>query len=450
MKVTFIQPPVEDFYSTPVRRQPLGLLYLAGIAHQAGWETTLINGHSPKKKMIGLPAEFDYLKPWMDFPESEYRFPFKHYYHFGLSDEEIIRQIRQNPSDLFAVSSLFTPYFEETSRILNFIRKIHPHSTIIVGGPHVSLYPNYFLDLEQADYAMIGEAEGTFAQFLTALKGNDSSALCSMPNLLSRSHRQGKTLAPPVHINQIPFPQRDLLKDRDFKFYKTRGVSLIYSRGCPNSCSFCTSRFVFGSGYRQRQIESILEEIDLCVKNHQVRVFNFEDDNLFQNSKKAVELLENLIHYQERNNIQLDFTAMNGVSIESMNKNILRLMKQAGFKEINLSLVTASLINQKKLSRPFDTLRFSKIAQFAKEMGFNIRAYFILGLPFQTREEIEETLKFLKQLQIKAVPSVFYNVTIPDPNQWKIQRSSAFANETEHFSRKQLLYYFNKTIRGDF
>lgn len=125
-------------------------------------------------------------------------------------------------------------------------------------------------------------------------------------------------------------------------------------------------------------------------------------------------------------------------------------MKQAGFKEINLSLVTASLINQKKLSRPFDTLRFSKIAQFAKEMGFNIRAYFILGLPFQTREEIEETLKFLKQLQIKAVPSVFYNVTIPDPNQWKIQRSSAFANETEHFSRKQLLYYFNKTIRGDF
>ena len=134
---------------------------------------------------------------------------------------------------------------------------------------------------------------------------------------------------------------------------------------------------------------------------------------------------------------------MNGISIEQLDEEILNLMKQAGFRELNISLVSYSEQLQKLYDRPFNSQKFADIADIAKGLGMNVRSYFILGLPSQTKEEIEDTISFLKSLDVKIFPSVYYNVNT-HKDQWKMQRSSAFFNETEHLCRDDLFNLYNR------
>lgn len=427
MKVTFIQPPIQDFYSTPVRRQPLGLLYLAGIAHAAAWDTALINGHSPKSKIMLLPPEMEYLKPY--FQGEKPLFPFRHYYHFGLSFQEIKRQIKENPSDLFAVSSLFTPYYQEAERVMRLVKEIYPGVPVAAGGGHATLYPDRLLDLGLADFVIAGEGETGFAALLSYLKTGDTEFL-KKPSLLlkDRDFEIIHEISPVLNLDTLPFPRRELLKDRDFKFYQKRGVSLLFSRGCPNACSFCVSSKIFGKTYRCRAGISVLQEMRFCFEKWGVTVFNFEDDNFFRNPAQTEALLKEIIRFKKNPGIDFDLTAMNGMSVEHMTAESVELLKRAGFNELNLSLAVFKAEDQKKLSRPFNTAKFEEIALKALKEKMNVRAYFILGLPGQTRRGVLETLYYLKSLKVKPIPSVYYRVTDCPEEFWKIQRSSAFAN----------------------
>jgi len=217
---------------------------------------------------------------------------------------------------------------------------------------------------------------------------------------------------------------------------------MITSRGCPNRCDFCTGKIIWGKSYRVRSIESVLSEIDECINKFDVKIINFEDDNIFALKSRSVELLKEMYNFQRLLNVGLDFTAMNGISIEQLDEEILNLMKQAGFRELNISLVSHSERLQKQYNRPFNSQKFADIANIAKGLGMNVRSYFILGLPDQTKEEIEDTISFLKSLDVKIFPSVYYNVNT-HKDQWKMQRSSAFFNETEHLCRDDLFYLYN-------
>ncbi len=442
----FINPPIEDFYYTPIRRQPLGLLYLISALKKAGCEIDLINGHSKKKKIIPLPEQLSYLNEYIRCNDDDTAFPFKDYYHFGLSFQEIKRQIKAATAECFFISSLFTTYYEEVEQIIDIIQAEKPHAKIVVGGYHAALYPEYYLRELNVSYVIAGEGDTAIIQLLDYLNGKTS--LHSVQNLIYLKdgliHRNN--LYYEQDLNQFPFPARTYLKNRDFNMYGKKAVSLIASRGCPNKCQFCSSREMWGNSYRKRTANSIINEIDYCVRKYEVEWFNFEDDNLFVSRAQALKLLSALYDYKRKQHPAIQFTAMNGISIEKLDEEIIYLMSQAGFQEINLSLVTKSTSLQKYISRPFHTEKFAEIVTLAKKYQLKVRAYFILGLPEQSKQEIESTIAFLRSFHISMFPSIYYNVKAPK-NQWKAQRSSAFFNETEHLSRQDLIYYFNYAHR---
>ena len=442
VRICFINPPIEDFYSTSIRRQPLGILYIISSVKAAGHHVSLINCHSPKKHKLPIPVELSYLEKYISNRNPALLFPFKDYYHFGLSFQEIERQIKATNANMYFISSLFTPYFQETDEIIHIIKRVNPHSKIVVGGYHAALYPEYYLENLKVDFVIEGEGEQSSVHLLDSLINNKD--LLKVPNLAylekNKIIKTGKNNI--KDINTIPFPARDFLKDRDFKMYRTRAVSMITSRGCPNRCDFCTGKIIWGKKYRVRNIDSVLSEIDECMKKFNVKIINFEDDNIFAQKSRAVDLLQEMINYQKTHAADIDFTAMNGISIEHLDEEILILMKQTGFRELNISLASYSERLQNLYNRPFDSQKFADIAIIAKRLGMNVRSYFILGLPGQTKEEIKDTINFLKSLNIKIFPSVYYNVNTPK-DQWKMQRSSAFFNETEHLRRDDLLDLYN-------
>ncbi len=446
MRACFINPPVRDFYSTSIRRQPLGLLYLMAAVRSAGHEAVLINGHSPGKRVIPLPDEFSYLSGYIGHPDPRYRFPFRNYSHFGLSFQEIHRRVKEAKADVIFIPSLFTPYHRETETVIELAKEAAPGAPVVTGGYHAALYPEYHLREAGADFVVPGEGEAAAAAIMDCVgSGGDISRV---PGIISLDRgavvRRGEGGV--VDIDSLPLPARDALADRDFSVYRKRAAAMITSRGCPNRCGFCTVHAVWGGTYRVRSVAPVIAEVRECSERFNVSMINFEDDNLFASRERAAALLEELIAFQESAGTRLDCTAMNGVSLEQMDEDILSLMAKAGFGELNISLMSHSAELQKKQGRPFESGHFGRIARAARKLGMNVRAYFILGLPGQTKDEVRDTVAFLRGLGVKFFPSVYYNVRAPR-NEWMLQRSSAFFNETEELSRDDLIMLFNECCR---
>lgn len=442
MKILLINPPIEDFYSTGIRRQPLGLLYIASSLREGGYDPELLNCHTPKKQVLDLPAEFDYLRGYINHPDPALRFPFRHYTHYGMSWQEIESRIRDRRYDLYLISSLFTTYYGETERIISIIRKYSSGAAIAVGGYHPSLHTEYFINQAGADYAIRGEGETAAARLAYAL--DSGGAPEDIPGVISARNLSvaDNSMAESPEIKGIPYPARDLLMQRDFKGYGKVFVSMISSRGCPNRCAFCTGKTIWGNRFRSRETDDVVREIIECCEMYGAGMINFEDDNLFPSEKRGRELLSGIIDMKKKTGSEIEFTAMNGVSLENIDGEIILLMKQAGFRNLDISLVSLSPEVQAINRRPFDSDKFRRIADSAKKEGMHVRGYFILGMPGQDRKEIEDTISFMKGLGISVFPSVFYNVFSPE-GEWKTQRSSAFFNETPELERGELIRYFN-------
>ncbi len=442
MKITIINPPIEDFYITGIRRQPLGLLYIAATLKAAGYNPSLLNCHSGKKSIMEIPVEFSYLKRYINNPDPELCFPYRNYTHYGMSWQEIDLRIKNSSADIYFISSLFTTYYAEAERIIDIIRKYSKSAYIVVGGYHASLYPEYYINETGADFVIQGEGELSSLELVRAIE--KGASFQNIPGLVYSENsgiKKNSVISKP-DVNLLPNPAREYLLVRDFKAYRKIFIPVITSRGCPNNCTFCTGKIIWGSGRRERKAEDVMCEITECIEKYNAQIINFEDDNLFPSKKRAYELLEQLINIREKKSLTFELTAMNGISIEKIDDDIINLMKRAGFSELNISLVTHSENLQTNEKRPFNSEKFKMIAVSAKRNRMNVRGYFILGLPGQSREEISDTISFLKSIDVKIFPSVYYNVYSPE-SEWKMQRSSAFYNENMLLNRDDLFRSFN-------
>jgi hypothetical protein len=188
-----------------------------------------------------------------------------------------------------------------------------------------------------------------------------------------------------------------------------------------------------------------------CKKQFDIQVFDIEDDNFTFDQERAKRLMSLII--ENFGEDRLELSAMNGVSFASLDEELLTLMKKAGFHTVNLSFVSTDPLTKEKMGRPKPTTEFDKILEKAEQVGLNVIAYAILGMPGQTIEEMVDTLIYLMGKRLLIGPSVYY----PTPGtplferckkegilpshclQW---RSSALPIETREFSRLDLLTLF--------
>jgi radical SAM superfamily enzyme YgiQ (UPF0313 family) len=432
MKFLLIQPPLEDFYTTPIRFYPLGLLYVAGILEEFGHEVEILDCLSPFKKSVkAVPEEFKYLQPFL---KNNSLF-FKKYHHFGLQDEEIIYRIKKSNPDFIGISSNFTAYYQNVEELAKLI-KSNFDIPVFIGGNHATIFAKEIQKrTPQIDHVLIGRAEKSLPNFLSNITGQK------------------------INTDEIDWkmvkPAHQLVQPESYKIGKKNYISLLASRGCPYLCDFCNIHQMFGRKINYRSTNTVIKEMVFNYENRNVRIFNFEDDNLTFNKKWFKSFLTEIIKEQTLNHIEL--TAMNGICYPTLDEEMLVLMKQAGFKQLNLSFVTKDGNLRSKHNRPqkdkTEDKHFEKIVKMANELDFFITVYLIMGLPNQTYEEIKESVNYLLDLSVLVGPSIFYlppgsqlfaQLNIPEniKNNWNYYRSSAFAIETEHLNREQLVELF--------
>jgi tRNA A37 methylthiotransferase MiaB len=454
MKILLIQPPIQDFYQTSIRTQPIGLAYLAASLKTHGHEVEILDCQMEKKKSIPIPSELSYLKDFYPFDD---RSPFKlytGYYHFGMGWEEIGQKIKDSKADVFGISSSFTPYHGEALEIAKIVKNWDGRKIVVMGGAHVSCDPEGVQRSPFVDYTVLGEGEVRFPLLLKRIERGNVRGIEKIDGVGCR--KDGGIQINPLQefiqdLDSLPQPARELLDVDRYRMRKKRSTMIITSRGCPHGCAYCSAHLVMGTSFRTRTPEAILKEMLECEKQYGIRAFDIEDDNFTFDQERAKRLMGLVI--KKFGEEKLELSAMNGISFASLDGELLKLMRKTGFQTINLSFVSVNASTKEKMRRPKPTTEFDRIIQKAQEADLNVVAYAILGMPGQTIEEMANTLIYLMGKRVLIGPSIYYpiprtplfercrkeNILPPHPSQW---RSSAFPIETSEFNRLDLLTLF--------
>ncbi len=454
MKILLIQPPIQDFYQTAIRTQPIGLAYLAASLQAHGHEVEILDCQTTKKRSVPIPSELSYLK---DFYPLNDRSPFKlysGYYHFGMAWDEIRRRTEDSKADVFGISSNFTPYHGETLEIARMIKEWDRRKIVVMGGAHVSCDPMGVLKSPWVDYAILGEGEIRFPLFLERIEKGRTGKIGEIDGIGYRMN--GEMRIHPLQnfiqdLDSLPHPARGLLDLDRYKMKRKRSTMIITSRGCPQGCAYCSTHLIMGASFRTRSPEDILREMKECRYRYGIQIFDIEDDNFTFDQERAKKLMSLIIEtFGEQ---VLELTAMNGVSFASLDGELLRLMKRAGFHTANFSFVSTDPSIKKRMGRPVGERDFDNILEETEKVNLNVIAYAILGMPDQTIEEMVDTLVYLMGKRVLIGPSIYY----PTPgtslfgrcreegmlpshsSQW---RSSALPIETKEFHRLDILTLF--------
>src|SRR6185295_8570578 len=445
MKVLLVQPPVQDFYDTDVRLQPIGLAYLKAAIrkHLPDIDVTIQDYHSGcGRQTVPIPKELRYLAEYYPVADKSPFSTFHQYYHFGKSFDQIESAIAALKPDVVGISCLFTPYYREALEVAARVKK-RANATVVMGGSHASAVPESLLASPHVDYVIRGEGEKPFVEFLGAIQ--NQQCVDGLANLAYK--RDGAFILNPLHdnfaIDDLPIPDLSDFSPMNYTLAGKAMTFMIISRSCPHKCSFCSVHTTFGTDYRRRSLENVLEEIELRYQQG-YRVIDFEDDNLTYYKSTFKDLCRRLI--ARFPNREMQFVAMNGISYLSLDEELLDLMYRAGFSHLNLALVSSDKTVRETTKRPHTLELYLKVVQKAHQLGFKIVSYQILGLPNESLDSMIQTLAFNARLPVLLGASPCYqtpNAPIArglelTAKDYVKARLTAMAIETEAFCRDDL------------
>ncbi len=407
-KVVLVQPPVEDFYLTRKRTIPYGLACIAANITKEGFDVEILDGLATNKsKTIEYPEPFAYLKPFYGKKDSSYFSLFHEFKHFGYSFEHLATQVRKRQPFIVGISALFTPYFDAAVKTAKAIKKFWPRCHIVMGGHHPTLFPEKVLEYPYIDFVLRGEGEASMPKLCSALK--DRKDIKDVPGIAFRE-QDGVYLNEPSwekDFNVLPLPATHLIRHDFYQRNKKGSAMVVSSRGCPMKCSYCSvSASSAYAGFRQRSIPHVMSEIKSLVKDQKTGFIDFEDENLCLNKSWFMELFSQIRDLEECRDIEL--RAMNGLFPPAIDEDIICLMKEAGFKTLNLSLGSTSKEQLQLFKRPDVRKSFENALNLAGKYGLECVAYIITAAPGQHIQTTIDDLLYLAKKRTLIGLSVFY------------------------------------------
>lgn len=196
-----------------------------------------------------------------------------------------------------------------------------------------------------------------------------------------------------VDLDTIPFPAWHLLPSLDV--YHTGVMRAPFglvqtTRGCPFKCTFCA----YGkSAYRARSIENVIAEIKMLKEKFKIRSFLFFDDTISLKKGRTEELAQRMIDEKLDTLEWVCCTRANLVT-----KEMLQVMKKAGMKEIAIGIETGSEEIQRSINKGVTLDDIRQAAKWCHETGVLFYGLAIVGLPGETRQTVEQTIKFMKEI----------------------------------------------------
>lgn len=316
--------------------------------------------------------------------------------------------IKKYQPDLIGFTA-FTLEFKSALKMASIAKKINKKIIIVFGGPHVSNLPKDSLKNYEIDFIFCGEAEESFPAFIKEIS-NLKPNFNKIPGLGWKKNER-------IYLNEIKFiedldklnfPAFDLL---DFSKYpklylakKHPAIPIFTSRGCPFNCTFCTAKKLSGKKWRFRSPENIIRELKLLKTKYKIKEFHIWDDNFTLDKERAKKFCDLLI----KEKLDLIWWCPNGVRLETLDKELLIMMKQSGCYAISFGIESGSERIQRDMKKNLNFSKLKEIVNFAYKIGLRTQGFFIIGYPTETKEDILKTIRLAKELPLmRASISLF-------------------------------------------
>jgi len=406
--ILLIQPPIRDFYLTAKRTIPYGLTCIAAVLIENGYSVDILDGLATAKTRVrDLPQQMGYLRQYYGQPDRSPVALFYDYKHFGYSFEHIGNKARESGAFLIGISSLFTPYMRQAIQTAEVVKACHPGCKIVLGGHHPTALPQSVMASSAVDFVLRGEGEVSMPLLARVL--SEGGRLDTIPGIVMRL--EGGTL----HINKpaqmqdpddFPLPAVHLVNQRFYRRKQGGSMVVVAGRGCPMRCTYCSVGEKSFLKHRKRRVESVIREIEQAADQSDIGFIDFEDENLSLDRRWFLKLLSAI---QSRfGSGKFELRAMNGLYPPSLDEAVIREMKSAGFKTLNLSLGSTSGAQLKKFNRSDVRDDFNRALILAEDFSLNAVGYVICAAPFQRAADSIIDLLYLAQRRVLAGVSVFY------------------------------------------
>jgi magnesium-protoporphyrin IX monomethyl ester (oxidative) cyclase len=386
-RVLFIYPPLTTHtdYATESKgtHPPIGISYIAALLERDGLEVGIIDA---------VVEGYYHEEPLGD-----------NIIRYGLSFDDITSRVAEFKPDLVGVSNLFSSSADDSIRVCTAVKAAGRDIVTMIGGPHPSAIPEHPLSSPDVDFAMLGEGEIPAQTLVQALEKNDETLLEGVAFIKDGRMVRYERKKYVEDLDSLPFPARHLLAMDKYlaisnAFLTTRRTPftpMITSRGCPAKCTFCPVHAAWGKQWRARSPENVIAEIDELVNKYGIREIHFDDDNITLDKARAMKLFQMMIDRK----YDLIWTAPSGIALWALDDELIEKMAESGCYKLFMAIESGDEYVLKHIIRkPLKLKNVLPLAKKIREVGIEMEAFFVVGMPGETREQLRQTFRFARKL----------------------------------------------------
>lgn len=367
MKVLLAVPPgiekMELYKVLGLRAPPLGLAWIAAVLEQGGHSVRIID--SPT---------------------------------IGIDLTAFINEMRTWHPDVVGITSM-TPTIYKAYDAVKAVKEYDKDLPVIMGGPHATFMYQETLS-NGVDVVVRGEGEFTTLELVNIIERNglDKDKLRNVAGIAYTSERGAVvTKERPIvrNLDDLPPPARHLLPmDRYTLFGKPiRIIHAMASRGCPYGCSFCSTSYFWGRMIRYRSAKNVVDELEDSINKYKTNIIAFTDDE-FTLGKRFIDAF-----LKELSSRRLDISFSCGSRVDTIDKEMMMQLKKHGCSALYFGVESGSQESINRIGKKITLERAEKVFQWAKETKVSHVGSFVLGFPWESINDMKNTVKFAIKLR---------------------------------------------------
>lgn len=337
----------------------------------------------------------------------------------------IIEIIEKSNATVFGISAYMSNQ-EGVFLIAKLIKQCHKNAKILVGGPQASALPKKFLQYcKEIDLIVMGEGEITFLEILGKLKKNQ--------DILEVSGTAYKNKG-----NICIASQRPRIKNLDslispLTYFKNHIITT--SRGCPNECTFCASKAIWGKKVTFHSVSYILEMLNMAVNKYGLNKLAFKDDTFTLNRDRVLNLCKGILKEK------LNFIWSCDSRVDYIDEELIYYMRKAGCQKISFGIESGSEQILLSIKKMIDLDQAEKATNIAKKYGIEVRFFMILGNRKETFDTLHQTINFLHKCKPNHTTFAPFSI-YPGTEEYNIYRKNNKIDDEQILKRSTLEYCY--------
>jgi len=326
-----------------------------------------------------------------------------------IQDEEIIEYIRNHKPSFVGFSVLFDRHLEDALLLSAQVKQTGV--PVCFGGALASFAAKEILTVAPwIDGIVIGEGEQTCYNLCEAIdKGGDWQNIKGICYRNKTGEIQTTPAAYKINLEAVPPPARDFLDILKEKNIHSRVATLYTSRGCPEPCTYCTgnqfSGLTRGKRWRSRTTEAVIDEIAYLYHSYNINYIYICDDNFIGYGKGIKNRIKDFVKGIKEKNLKV--TIHYECRVDAIDLELLKLLKEGGFKDILLGLESGVQSMLDRWKKKITVEQNKQAIRLVSEVGLNLKPGFILLDDRTTLEELKENIIFIKEMNLHKSPHFF-------------------------------------------